>query len=185
MKRSPDIEAPVARVFDTQADDGKVTKAGTGFDTTAGTRGSRPPTGRLNQWLDKQMATRPVRKVFSTFGFDALVLTTIGRKSGTERTIPVCWFPGKDGSWLIVAAAGGTAGNPAWYYNIAAHPDKVRIEIDGRTVAVTADQLHGAERAEAWQQITAAAPRFARFQRKTDRELPVIRLRPRSGSEAP
>jgi deazaflavin-dependent oxidoreductase (nitroreductase family) len=132
------------------------------------------------------MASRLVRKVFSTFfGFDALVLTTIGRKSGTERSTPVCWFPGNDGSWLIVAAAGGTAINPAWYYNIAAHPDRVQIEIEGRTVAVTAEQLRGAERAEAWQQITAAAPRFAGFQRKTDRELPVIRLTPLSGSAAP
>ncbi len=159
---------------------------GAGFDTPAGTRGSRQTSGPFQLWLDKMMARRFVRKVFSTFfSFDALVLTTIGRRSGTERTTVVCWFPGKGGSWLIVAAAGGTAVNPAWYYNIAAHPGEVRIEIDGRTVAVTAEQLHGAERAEAWQQITAAAHRFARFQQKTDRELPVIRLRPRSGSEAP
>ena len=150
---------------------------GAGFDTPSGTRGSRQPSGQVQRWADKLMARRFVRKVFSTFfRFDALVLTTVGRKSGTERTAVVCWFPGRDGSWLIVAAAG----NPAWYYNIAAHPGQVRIEIDGRTVAVTAGQLHGAERAEAWQQITAAAHRFARFQRKTDRELPVIRLRRRS-----
>ena len=154
---------------------------GAGFDTPAGTRGSRQPSGPVQRRADKLMARRFVRKVFSTFfRFDALVLTTIGRKSGTERTTVVCWFPGRDGSWLIVAAAGGTAGNPAWYYNIAAHPDQVRIEIDGRTVAVTAEQLRGTERVEAWQQITAAAHRFARFQQKTDRELPVIRLRPRS-----
>jgi deazaflavin-dependent oxidoreductase (nitroreductase family) len=158
---------------------------GAGFDTPAGTRGSRQTSGPFQRWLDKLMARRLVRKVFSMFGFDALVLTTIGRKSGTERTTVVCRFPGKDGSWLIVAAAGGTAVNPAWYYNIAAYPGKVRIEIEGRKVAVTAEQLHGAGRAEAWRQITAAAPRFARFQQRTDRELPIIRLRPRSGSEAP
>ena len=63
-------------------------------------------------------------------------------------------------------------------------PDQVQIEVEGRKVAVTAEQLHGAERAEAWQQITAAAPRFAKYQQKTDRELPVIRLVPRSGPEA-
>lgn len=155
---------------------------GAGFDTPAGTRGSRRTSGPVQQRLDKMMARPLVRKVFSKFfGFDALVLTTTGRRSGTERTTPVCWFPGDDGSWLVVAAAGGTAVNPAWYHNIAAHPGEVRIEIDGRTVAVTAEQLHGDERTEAWQQITAAAPRFARFQQKTDRELPVIRLRPRTG----
>jgi deazaflavin-dependent oxidoreductase (nitroreductase family) len=155
------------------------------FDTRAGTRGLAMESGPFFRWTDQLMARRIVRKVFSMFGFDVLVLSTIGRKSGIERTSQVCWFPGKDGSWLIVAAAGGTRVNPAWYYNIAAHPDRVHIEIDGRTVAVTAEQLHGAERAEAWQQITAAAHRFAGFQDKTDRELPVIRLMPRSGSTAP
>ena len=112
------------------------------------------------------------------------MLTTVGHKSGAVRTTPVCYFAAEDGSWLIVAAAGGTAVNPAWYYNVAARPDQVRIEIGGREIPVTAEQLHGAERGAAWQRITAAAPRFAWFQRKTDRELPVIRLRARAGSEA-
>ena len=49
---------------------------------------------------------------------------------------------------------------------------------------VTAEQLHGAERAQAWQQILTAAPRFAKYQQKTDRELPIIRLTPRSAPES-
>ena len=80
-----------------------------------------------------------------------------------------------------MASAAGAARNPAWYYNIAAHPDKVRIEVNGQTIPVTAEQLHGAERDQAWQQITASAPRFAQYQRKTDRELPVIHLVRQSG----
>lgn len=96
---------------------------------------------KIYVWMDRQMARRSVRKVFALFRFDVLVLTTIGHRSGVRRTSQVCWFPGKDGSWLIVAAEGGTRVNPAWYYNIAAHPDEVQIEIDGRTVAVTAEQL--------------------------------------------
>jgi deazaflavin-dependent oxidoreductase (nitroreductase family) len=118
-------------------------------------------------------------------GFNALVLTTVGRKSGLERANPVGWFPGADGSWLIVASANGAIGNPAWYYNIAAHPDRVQIEVEGRKIPVMAEQLHGAERDQAWQQITAAAPRFAQYEEKTDREMPVIRLVRRSGAEAP
>jgi deazaflavin-dependent oxidoreductase (nitroreductase family) len=113
-------------------------------------------------------------------GFDALVLTTVGRKTGAERRTPVGRFPGKDGSWLIVASAAGAPRHPAWYLNLAAHPDKVQIEMAGRKIAVIAEQLHGVEREEAWRQITAAAPRFAKYQQKTDRELPVIRLMPRS-----
>ena len=155
------------------------------FDTTAGTRGGRQPGGFAFRWGNQLMAGR-VRKGRAKFlGFNALVLTTVGRKTGIERTTPVGWFPGPDGSWLIVASAAGAKGNPAWYYNLAAHPDQVQIEIDGRKVPVTAEQLHGAEREQAWQQVITAAPRFAQYQVKTDRELPIIRLTPRSGGEAP
>ena len=151
------------------------------FDTRAGTRGARMPAGRAFRWLNT-LAARRIRRGGGAFmGFDALVLITVGGKSGLERTTPVGWWPGRDGSRLIVASAAGAARNPAWYYNIAAHPDRIRIEVDGRTVAVLAEQLHGTERAEAWNQIIAAAPRFAQYQTKTDRELPIIRLTPRSG----
>jgi deazaflavin-dependent oxidoreductase (nitroreductase family) len=132
--------------------------------------------------MNKWMMTRIRRTGKVPFmGFDALVLTTIGRKSGLERSTPVGWFPGKDGSWLIVASAAGAAKNPDWYRNMAAHPDQVQIETAGRKVAVIAEQLHGAEREEAWRQTAAASPQFAQYQQKTDRELPVIRLRQRSG----
>jgi deazaflavin-dependent oxidoreductase (nitroreductase family) len=151
------------------------------FDTRAGTRGARQPSGPFFRWLNQVAARRLRRKGGKMMGFNALVLTTVGRKSGLERTNPVGWFPGRDGSWLIVASAAGATGNPAWYYNIAAHPDQVQIELDGRKVPVIAEQLHGTERDEAWRQVTAAVPRFARYQEKTDRELPVIRLVPRSG----
>lgn len=151
------------------------------FDTPAGTRGARQPRAGLMMRLANKTAVGRIRRKGQMMGFNALILTTIGAKTGTERTNPVGWFPGPDGSRLIVASAGGAARNPAWYHNIAAHPDKVQIEVDGRTIPVTAEQLHGAERDQAWQQITTAVPRFAGYQGKTDRELPVIRLVPQSG----
>ncbi len=152
------------------------------FDTPAGTRGGWQPGtgGPIGRWWTKR-ATNLIRRRGKIMGLDGLVLTTIGRKSGAERTAPVGRFPGNDGSWLIVAAANGGARNPAWYYNIAAHPDNVQIETADRKVAVIPEQLHGTEREEAWRQITAAEPRFAKYQKKTDRELPIIRLIPRSG----
>jgi len=154
-----------------------------GFDTPAGTRGARQPrAGLMYRWVNKMAAGR-IRRTGKMVGlnFNALLLTTVGARSGAERTNPVGWFPGPDGSWLIVASAAGAARNPAWYHNAAAHPDQVTIELNGRTIPVTAEQLHGAERDEAWRQITAAAPRFAQYQGKTDRQLPIIRLTPRSG----
>lgn len=156
------------------------------FDTTAGTRGARQPAGFAARWINKLMAGRLRRKRGGKLvGLNALVLTTVGRKTGAERSTPIGWFPGPDGSWLIVASAAGAKGNPAWYYNIAAHPDRIQIEVEGRKVPVVAEQLHGTERADAWQQVITAAPRFAGYQQKTDRELPVIRLVPRSSGEAP
>jgi deazaflavin-dependent oxidoreductase (nitroreductase family) len=80
-----------------------------------------------------------------------------------------------------VASAAGSAHNPAWYHNIAAHPDRLQIELQDKKIPVIAEQLTGAARAQAWQKITAAQPRYAKYQQKTDRELPVIRLAPRPG----
>lgn len=151
------------------------------FDTPAGTHGGRQPrTGLILRLVNKNAASR-FRRRGKMLGFSGLILTTVGARSGAERTSPVGWWPGPDGSWLIVAAANGAARNPAWYHNIAAHPDNVQIEVDGRTIRVTAEQLHGTERAQAWQQIAATTPRFAQYQHKTDRELPVIRLLPPAG----
>ena len=146
------------------------------FDTAAGTRGARQPAGFAARLGNKVMAGR-IRKGRAKFlGFSALVLTTVGRKTGAEHATPVGYFPGPDGSWLIVASAAGAQGNPAWYYNLAAHPDQVQIEVGGQKIPVTAVQLHGPDREQAWQQIVAAAPRFAGYQQKTDRQIPVIRL---------
>jgi deazaflavin-dependent oxidoreductase (nitroreductase family) len=116
-------------------------------------------------------------------GMQALVLTTVGAKSGTPRHTPVAYFSDGPDSWLIVASANGAAKNPAWYYNLAAHPNTVQIQIAGRTVAVSAEQLHGNARQQAWRQITSAADRFAKYEQKTDRELPVIRLHARPNAK--
>ncbi|GAA4358822.1 nitroreductase/quinone reductase family protein [Angustibacter luteus] len=147
------------------------------FDTQNGTRGARQPNGAPLRWINKLVGRRVARKGrMPGMGFDALVLVTVGRKSGQERRSPLGWFPGPEGSWLVVAAAAGAPNNPAWYYNLAANPHRVQIEVPGRTVPVTAEQLHGAERDQAWQQIVTASAQFAKYQEKTDRELPVIRL---------
>jgi deazaflavin-dependent oxidoreductase (nitroreductase family) len=149
------------------------------FDGRNGTRGAWQPRGLLVKLGNRLMMRRVRTGGRFMGGMDGLVLTTVGRKSGVERQSPLSWFPGADGSRLIVASAGGAPANPAWYHNLAAHPDQVRIEVGGQTVDVTADQLQGGERAEAWRQIVAAAPRFAEYESKTDREIPVIRLTPR------
>jgi deazaflavin-dependent oxidoreductase (nitroreductase family) len=152
-----------------------------GFDKPTGTRGARQPSGGLLLRMANKMASGRIRRSGKMMGFSALILTTIGAKSGAERSTPLGWFPGSDDSWLIVASAAGAARNPAWYHNLAAHPDQASIEVGGRTVPVSAEELHGPERDDAWRKITEASPRFAGYQAKTDRLLPVIRLTQRPG----
>jgi deazaflavin-dependent oxidoreductase (nitroreductase family) len=151
------------------------------FESRNGTRGARQPTaGPLMRYLNTVVVRRIRKKGHAMGRMNTLVLTTIGKKSGEPRETPVGWFPGEGGSWLIVASAAGAPKNPAWYYNLAANPDKVIIEVDGRKIPVVAEQLHGSARETAWESVVAAAPRFGQYAVKTDRELPVIRLTARS-----
>jgi deazaflavin-dependent oxidoreductase (nitroreductase family) len=146
------------------------------FTTPAGTHGGSMPHGPVVRWFNQLAVGRMRRRDNPTRAMRTLVLTTTGRKSGVTRETPVAWFPGPDGAWLIVASAAGSARHPAWYLNLAAHPEQVTIEVGGRKVAVTAEELHGADRDEAWRQIVAAQARFGSYQQRTDRLLPVIRL---------
>jgi deazaflavin-dependent oxidoreductase (nitroreductase family) len=155
----------------------------TTFDGRPGTRGARQGGRRSVLWINGFVARRLRNggKKTPGFNFDMLLLTTIGRKSGLERTTPLGYVADGNGGWLIAASANGAADNPAWYYNLAAAPDKARIEVNGATVQVSAEQLHGAERDASWQKLTASIPRFGGYPGKTDREIPVIRLTRRPG----
>jgi deazaflavin-dependent oxidoreductase (nitroreductase family) len=111
-------------------------------------------------------------------GMDVLYLTTVGAKTGQKRQTPLARFPDGDSSCLVVASLGGSARNPNWYHNIAAHPDQVWIEVAGHQLRVTAEQLDGEPREVAWQRIIESQPRYAGYQTKTDRVLPILRLSP-------
>jgi deazaflavin-dependent oxidoreductase (nitroreductase family) len=119
---------------------------------------------------------RNVRRGRGRFlGMDVLILHTVGRRSAQPRQSPVAWFADGADAWLVVASGGHQ--HPDWYRNLVAHPERASIELPGRDpVAVTPQRLEGADRARAWQRITAAQPRYAKYQRKTDREYPVVRL---------
>jgi deazaflavin-dependent oxidoreductase (nitroreductase family) len=116
-------------------------------------------------------------------GAKLLELTTTGARSGLPRTVTLGWFPdspttnsdGKD-SWLVVASNAGAPQHPAWYFNMAKHPDQVWAIIDGRKIHVRPESLKGAEREEAWRRIVAQAPGYGAYETKTDREIPVVRL---------
>ncbi|MBV9602426.1 MAG: nitroreductase family deazaflavin-dependent oxidoreductase [Chloroflexi bacterium] len=116
-------------------------------------------------------------------GAPLLTLTTYGSRSGREHSVPLRYSldPTHPGAWLVVASFGGTARHPAWYVNLARNPERVRVALDGRTAQVRADSLSGAERTQMWNHIVAQAPVYAEYQRKTDREIPIVRLTPVAG----
>jgi deazaflavin-dependent oxidoreductase (nitroreductase family) len=113
-----------------------------------------------------------------TMGMPVLKLTTVGRKSGDRRTTMLT-SPLVDGDDVIlVASFGGDDRNPAWYLNLVAEPD-VEIEIDGSKRLMRARVAEGDERTRLWDAITSEHDNYAGYQRKTDRQIPVVVLSPR------
>lgn len=123
-----------------------------------------------------QKASGPEAKTF--MGFPVLVLTTIGARSGKERHTVLGGFPEGDNAWLIIASRGGSASHPNWLHNIAADPDKVWVQVGNRKFKAHVESLTGKEREEAYARVAKVAPNYASYPKKTDREIPVLRVTP-------
>lgn len=103
-----------------------------------------------------------------------LLLHTVGAKSGHPRLNPVATIA--DGErYVIIASKAGAATNPDWYHNIIANPE-VRVELGTEMFEARAEVVPEPERAELYQKVAAVYPRFADYERKTDRVIPVIAL---------
>jgi deazaflavin-dependent oxidoreductase (nitroreductase family) len=134
----------------------------------------------LSQWFQRRMNARTVDKVRrkggKLMGMDVLILHTMGRSSGQERETPVTWFDDGEKAPLVVASGGGRS-HPDWYLNLMAHPDRASTEMHGSSpVPVTPQQLEGSDRERAWRLITDAQPRYVKYQDKSEREYPLVRL---------
>lgn len=145
------------------------------FTAPTGTHGARQPGGLFLKVANTLAMGWIRRKRGAAAEAGMLVLTTVGAKSGAERASPL-WYLTVEEGWLVVASAAGAPNNPAWYHNLAAHPDRVTIQLGGRTIPVTAEQVNGPERERVWKQVTDASQQMAKYQTLTDREIPVIRL---------
>ena len=98
-----------------------------------------------------------------------------GAKSGTERIAPLATQRVENG-WAVFASKGGADDNPAWYYNVLAHPETT-IEVGSETVAVRAHEARGEEYDRIWNKQKADIPTFAEYEQKTKRPyIPVIVL---------
>ena len=133
--------------------------------------------------IDRQVegfrrAEGPEPKQF--MGFPVVLLTTVGAKTGKEHTHVLGGFPDGTDAWLIVASKGGSATHPAWFHNIAKNPDKVWIQVGNRKMRANVESLTGLEREQAYGRVVAVAPRYGDYLKKTDREIPVLRVTPAS-----
>jgi deazaflavin-dependent oxidoreductase (nitroreductase family) len=107
-----------------------------------------------------------------------VILTTLGAKSGKIRKSPVMRVA-HDGSYAVVASLAGAPKHPVWYHNVVADP---RVELQDGPVRqdMLAREVTGNEKALWWARAVHAFPDYAEYQKKTDRQIPVIVLEPAS-----
>jgi F420H(2)-dependent quinone reductase len=106
-----------------------------------------------------------------------LLLDHVGARSATKRTSPLVY--GHDGENLVlVASKGGYPKNPAWLHNLLAHPDTT-VQVGSQTRNVHARVAAGEERARLWSLMVGVYPGYADYQKRTEREIPLVVLEPR------
>jgi deazaflavin-dependent oxidoreductase (nitroreductase family) len=118
---------------------------------------------------------------WSASGMPVVELTTIGRRSGHPRTT-LLTSPYQEGPTLVVVASrGGDDRQPAWFLNLRDQP-QVTVSVGGKPPQTMRAKVAGPdERARLWPLVTADHHNYANYQRKTDREIPLVLLHPIEG----
>lgn len=106
-----------------------------------------------------------------------LLLDHVGAKSGARRTSPLLYVV--DGPNLIlVASKGGHPKNPGWFHNLVANPDTT-VQVGSSHRRVHARVADAAERERLWPMVLDAYSGYADYQKRADREIPLVILEPR------
>jgi F420H(2)-dependent quinone reductase len=107
----------------------------------------------------------------------ALLLDHVGAKSGVRRTTPLLYM--RDGeNVVLVASKGGYPRNPAWFHNLMANPDTT-VQIGSAREEVHARAAKPAERKRLWPKVVQLYSGYGDYQRRTEREIPLVILEPR------
>jgi deazaflavin-dependent oxidoreductase (nitroreductase family) len=105
-------------------------------------------------------------------GADTLLLITRGRKSGELRRTALIY--GRDGDrFVVVGSNGGSSTHPAWYLNLVADPD-VTVQVGEEVLEARARDATPDERPRLWELMTGIWPDYDNYQRRTDRQIPVV-----------
>jgi deazaflavin-dependent oxidoreductase (nitroreductase family) len=151
-----------------------------------GTHGAWMPTGRFLRAVTRPFFNRELKRLEDPnatsqklfMGFPVGVVTTIGSKTGNEHKHVLGVFPEGDNAWLLIASNGGAQAHPHWFINIAKNPDKVWLQVANKRFRVNVESLQGKERDDAYERVAAVGRTYRSYPKKTDREIPVLRLTP-------
>jgi deazaflavin-dependent oxidoreductase (nitroreductase family) len=102
-----------------------------------------------------------------------VIFTTRGRNSGKIRKIALMRVE-HDGKYAMVASMGGAPKHPEWYLNLKADREALMVQDGADRFEATARELEGEEREIWWRRAVEAYPPYARYQEKTDRQIPVL-----------
>lgn len=107
-------------------------------------------------------------------GSPCLLIDYLGRRSGEwHRTVLIYGRDGED--YLVVASKGGAPEHPAWFLSLRENPD-VHLRVDTERFAARAEVLSKEDKARVWPHLLEVYAPYEEYQRKTDRDIPVIRL---------
>ncbi|HEY0755291.1 MAG TPA: nitroreductase family deazaflavin-dependent oxidoreductase [Ktedonobacteraceae bacterium] len=115
-------------------------------------------------------------------GIPILLLTTMGRKTGTKRTKPLIYLMDND-QMVLVASHGGTPTHPSWWRNLQQTPH-AEIQIKRTLQQVEAREATLEERERLWPKLVALYPDYETYQKRTTRIIPIVLLQ-RTNSIAP
>ncbi|MFW0796441.1 nitroreductase family deazaflavin-dependent oxidoreductase [Gordonia sp. CPCC 205515] len=107
-------------------------------------------------------------------GASTVLVTTIGRKSGQRRTVPLL-YRRQDGHIYLVGSNFGQEHHPAWALNLGSNP-QCWVEIGGVKTEATATLLEGAEKDDAYEKFADEVAAYRAYRKRTDRDIRVFRL---------
>jgi deazaflavin-dependent oxidoreductase (nitroreductase family) len=118
------------------------------------------------------------RMLGSAFGMPAVELLTVGRKSGRPRSTMLT-APIVDGDRVVlVASKGGDDRDPDWYRNLMVHPE-IELTMAGERRPMRARRASNDEKAELWPLVVGAYKGYGGYQRRTERDIPLVICEPR------
>ena len=105
-------------------------------------------------------------------GIPIIIVTMVGHKSGKIRKIALMRVE-HHGEYALVASKGGAPEHPGWYHNLVADP-RVQIQDGPEPQDYTVRIVDGDERQRWWDRSVSVFARYAEYEEKTDRIIPVF-----------